>query len=185
MKVNLEIALKLLTLPRTLGVHPELNEPVIARDGRFGPTFSVVRDSQSLGCLSPIEVTFEEALHLLAQPKTLGRGRACGGQERTHQDHGSLSPVTGNPLQVLDGRYWSLRNRWRNQCQRSERHERRRIDAHPSPRFASSRAALGGSKKKKVAKAGAKKVAKKAEPKAAKKAPAKKKAAKKASKKKS
>ena len=35
--VNLEMALKLLALPRVLGIHPETNQEVKADYGRFGP----------------------------------------------------------------------------------------------------------------------------------------------------
>ncbi|MGN6546922.1 MAG: type I DNA topoisomerase, partial [Aureliella sp.] len=102
--VNLDIALKLLSLPRDLGTHPEMQESIIARDGRFGPYIQCGSETRSLPAgLSPIDVTYEQALELLAQPKTTGRGRAAAKKEplKTFE----ASPVTGNPIQLLDGRY--------------------------------------------------------------------------------
>ncbi len=76
-EVTLDLALKLLSLPRTLGNHPESEEPVIARDGRFGPYIQCGSETRSLAGVSPLDVTFEQALALLAQPKTNARGRAA------------------------------------------------------------------------------------------------------------
>jgi DNA topoisomerase-1 len=47
-------------------------------------------------------VTLEQAVHLLAQPKTRGRGAAA---KREPLKVFEASPVTGKPVQLLDGRY--------------------------------------------------------------------------------
>jgi DNA topoisomerase-1 len=102
-EVTLEVALKLLSLPRTLGDHPEKGEPVIAQNGRFGPYIKCGDETRSLPAgLSPLDVTLEQALALLALPKTRGRGRAAPREPiRTLP----ASPVTKQPIQLLDGRY--------------------------------------------------------------------------------
>ena len=101
--VNLETALKLLSLPRNLGTHPEMNEPVIAHNGRFGPYIKCGAETRSLPAeISLLEVTLEQAQELLAQPKTRGRGGAAPREPLKVFDK---SPVTDEPVRLLDGRY--------------------------------------------------------------------------------
>jgi DNA topoisomerase-1 len=101
--VDLQTALKLLSLPRTLGNHPQNGEPIVAHNGRFGPYVKWGEETRSLPSgVSPIEVTLNEALALLAQPKSRGRQAAAKREPLKVFDK---SPVTGNPVQLLDGRY--------------------------------------------------------------------------------
>jgi DNA topoisomerase-1 len=53
--------------------------------------------------LSPLDVTLDQAVHLLAQPKAQGRGRAAAKREPLKVF--DASPVTGQKVQLLDGRY--------------------------------------------------------------------------------
>jgi DNA topoisomerase I len=100
--VTLEVALKLLSLPRTLGEHPQTHEPVVAQNGRYGPFIKCGNETRSLpDSLSPLEVTLEQALQLLAQPKG-GRGRGASKEPLKVFD---ASPVTGQPVRLLAGRY--------------------------------------------------------------------------------
>jgi len=100
-EVDLETALRLLSLPRTLGVHPETNEPVVASNGRYGPYVKCGKETRRLpdGC-SPLDITLKEALHLLAQPKPL-RGSRSSEPLRQFDP----SPVTGQPVRLLKGRF--------------------------------------------------------------------------------
>ncbi len=101
--VTLEVALKLLTLPRTLGEHPQTSEPVVAHNGRYGPYVKSGDETRSLpDGLSPLDVTLEQALQLLAQPKVRGRGRGASKEPVKVFD---ASPVTGQPVRLLQGRY--------------------------------------------------------------------------------
>ncbi|EAQ78861.1 type I DNA topoisomerase [Blastopirellula marina] len=100
--VTLEIALKLLSLPREVGVHPESKEPIIAQNGRFGPYIKCGADTRSLGDVSPLDVTMEQSITLLSQPKTGGRGRAAPKEPIKTFD---ASPVTEEPIKLLEGRY--------------------------------------------------------------------------------
>jgi DNA topoisomerase I len=93
--VTLETALKLLELPRELGIHPELKEPVIANVGRFGPYVGVGREFRSIKKGDdPYTITLERALEMLNQPKTLPKGVTLA---RTLGKH----PKTGKELQIL------------------------------------------------------------------------------------
>jgi DNA topoisomerase-1 len=101
--VTLEVALKLLSLPRELGIRPESGNPVVAYNGRFGPYIKSGDDTRSLPAgLSPLEVTLEQALELLAQPKAARRGFGRVKEPIKVYDE---SPITKQKVQLLDGRY--------------------------------------------------------------------------------
>lgn len=103
-EIDLATALKLLSLPRKLGDHPQHGEAVTAYNGRFGPYVKCGEETRSLPAgLSPLEVTLDEAVQLLAQPKAAGRGRAAAKREPLKVFE--ASPITGQPVQLLDGRY--------------------------------------------------------------------------------
>jgi DNA topoisomerase-1 len=73
--VTLEDALVYLSLPRTLGTHPETNEPITASVGRFGPYIVHQKDFRSLKTDDVYKITHGRALEILAEPKKVGRGR--------------------------------------------------------------------------------------------------------------
>ena len=101
-QIDLETALKLLSLPRTLGEHPESGKPVVARNGRFGPYVTCEDETRSLSDgLSPLDVTLEQALHLLSQPKSR-RGAAV---RKEPVKEFEPSPVTNQPIRLMQGRY--------------------------------------------------------------------------------
>ncbi len=103
--VNLETALALLSLPKTLGVDPDNgDEPVVVSNGRFGPYVKRGSESRSLPAdVSPLEVTLEQALELLAKPKYGGRGGASKKTEPLRLFE--KSPVTGNEVRLMPGRF--------------------------------------------------------------------------------
>jgi DNA topoisomerase-1 len=69
-EVTLEAALKLLSLPRTLGNHPESGLPVTANNGRFGPYVAHNGEFRSLKKSDDLfEVTLARALELFAEEK--------------------------------------------------------------------------------------------------------------------
>jgi DNA topoisomerase-1 len=97
--VTLDDALRLLSLPRTLG---EVDgEPVTVQNGRYGPYVKRGTDSRSLGSEEEMfTVTLEQAQALLAQPKARGRAAAAPPLRELGND-----PATGKPMLVKDGRF--------------------------------------------------------------------------------
>ncbi|MDB5224914.1 MAG: topA [Candidatus Adlerbacteria bacterium] len=72
-EVTLEEALKYLSLPRTLGTHPETGENIIANVGRFGPyiahTTKPKPDFRSLKTDDVYKITLQRALEILKEEK--------------------------------------------------------------------------------------------------------------------
>ena len=102
-QITVETALSLLSLPRELGVHPQTGEKITAYNGRFGPYVKSGEETRSLPAdMSPLTVTFEQAIELLAQPKKQRRG--FGAPKEPLKVLGT-SPVTKQEVKLLEGRY--------------------------------------------------------------------------------
>ena len=106
-QVTLDLAVKLLALPRTLGEHPDTGNRVFVNTGRFGPYVCHVKgngdkdDNRSLKSSDdPYTITLERALELLAQPKTL-RGAAAAKVLKSLGQH----PDDSETIEILDGKY--------------------------------------------------------------------------------
>ena len=68
--LDLDTALKLLALPRVIGVDPETGNNITAQNGKFGPYLKKGTDSRSLSSEDQIfSLTLEEALEIYKQPK--------------------------------------------------------------------------------------------------------------------
>lgn len=75
-EVTLEDALKYLSLPRELGIHPQTGETVSANVGRFGPYIVHQKDFRSLKSPDdPYTIELSRALEILAEEKKVRRGR--------------------------------------------------------------------------------------------------------------
>jgi DNA topoisomerase I len=99
--VTLDDALRLLTLPRLVGVHPEDGQEITAQNGRYGPYLKKGTDSRSLTAEEQIfDVTLEEAVAIYALPKQRGRAAAAPPLRELGAD-----PVSGAPILVKDGRF--------------------------------------------------------------------------------
>ena len=98
--ITLEDALKLLSLPRVVGVDPADGVAIVAQNGRYGPYLTKDKDSRSLGSEAEIfTVTLEQALALFAQPKQRrGRGQAKPPLRELGND-----PTTGLPIVIKEG----------------------------------------------------------------------------------
>jgi DNA topoisomerase-1 len=97
--VTLEDAVKLLSLPRTIGEAE--GEEVVAANGRYGPYVKKGKETRSLQSEDQLfTVTLDEALALLAQPRARGRRAAAPPLKELGPD-----PASGKPVVVKDGRY--------------------------------------------------------------------------------
>ncbi|HME15453.1 MAG TPA: type I DNA topoisomerase [Mycobacterium sp.] len=100
--VTLDDALRLLSLPRVVGVDPDSSEEITAQNGRYGPYLKRGTDSRSLATEDQIfEITLEEALKIYAEPKRRGRqGVAAPPLRELGND-----PASGKPMVIKDGRF--------------------------------------------------------------------------------
>ncbi|KAA5545559.1 type I DNA topoisomerase [Roseiconus nitratireducens] len=171
--LTLEMACKLLQLPRTLGNFPDNDKPIQAFDGRYGPYVKCEKETRSLpDGVSPLEVTLDEAIKLLREPKR--RGRAA--PKEPIKVFEKKSPVTDGEVKVLDGRYGPYVTDGDTNASLPKGTDPKELSFEAAIDLLAERAAKGGSKKKKKKKATKKKATKK---KAAKKKSAKKKTTKK------
>jgi DNA topoisomerase-1 len=98
--VTIEEALKLLTLPRTVGAAPD-GEEIQALNGRYGPYLKKGTDSRSLESEDKLfTTTLDEALAIFAQPKQRGRRAAAAPLKELGAD-----PVTQGQVTVREGRF--------------------------------------------------------------------------------
>jgi DNA topoisomerase I len=167
--VTLDDALKLLSLPRVVGVDPSNNEEITAQNGRYGPYLKRGTDSRSLATEDQMfTVTLDEALKIYAEPKRRGRQGAATPPLR---ELGNDS-VSEKPMVIKDGRFGPYVTDGETNASLRKGDDVLSITDARASELLADRRARGPVKKK----APAKKAVKKA---AAKKAPAKK-AAKKA-----
>ena len=98
--IDLDTALKLLELPRVVGVDPATDEEITAQNGRFGPYLKKGADSRSLESEQQIfDIDLDQALAIYAQPK-YGARRASSALAEFDAD-----PVSGKPIRIRDGRF--------------------------------------------------------------------------------
>lgn len=100
--VTLEDALKLLSLPRVVGVDPSSNEEITAQNGRYGPYLKRGTDSRSLATEDQMfTITLDEALKIYSEPKRSGRQAASAPPLRELGN----DPASGKPMVIKDGRF--------------------------------------------------------------------------------
>src|SRR5215208_1297931 len=100
--VTLEDALRLLSLPRVVGVDPNTNEEITAQNGRYGPYLKRGTDSRSLATEEQMfDITLDEALKIYSEPKRRAGQRASTPPLR---ELGADS-ATGKPIVIKDGRF--------------------------------------------------------------------------------
>jgi DNA topoisomerase I len=97
--MTLDRAVGLLSLPRTVGTHPESGEPITAGLGRFGPYLKHGDAYKSLrGDDDVLTIGLNRAVSLLAEPSKGGRRTPPG---KTLGNH----PADGEPITLHSGRY--------------------------------------------------------------------------------
>lgn len=108
--VTMELATKLLSLPRTLGTHPESGSEVVTNIGRFGPFVVCDKEFRSLKKEDDVyTITLDRALELLAEEKKGQRGASKilkdFGSVAVAPEKKSASSPSMKKLAILDGRY--------------------------------------------------------------------------------
>jgi len=99
--ITIDDALRLLSLPRVVGVDPESGVEITAQNGRYGPYLKKGTDSRTLPSEEAMfTVTLDEALELYKQPKR-GRGATATPPLRELGE----DPTSGKPIVVKDGRF--------------------------------------------------------------------------------
>ncbi|MFN8097695.1 MAG: type I DNA topoisomerase [Dermatophilaceae bacterium] len=99
--VDLETAVRLLSLPRVVGTHPGTGEEITAQNGRYGPYLKMGTDSRSLTSEEQLlEISLDQAIAIYAEPKVRGRAAA----KPPLRDLGA-DPVSGRGVTVKDGRF--------------------------------------------------------------------------------
>lgn len=100
--IDLEAALKLLSLPRTLGRDPRTGAEVVSANGRYGPFVKSGDDIRSIPeGTSPLDISLPEALEILSREKPSRRRAARAEPLKVLGGH----PVTSKEVRVLSGRY--------------------------------------------------------------------------------
>ena len=102
-EVRLDVALKLLALPRLLG-HDADGEEIRAYQGRYGPYIKRGGDTRSLEAGDDLlAIGLDRALKLLATEKR--RGRGSKGTAKPLKVFPKVEALDGADVRILDGRY--------------------------------------------------------------------------------
>ncbi|MCH8204937.1 MAG: type I DNA topoisomerase [Candidatus Hydrogenedentes bacterium] len=99
-EVDVATAVRLLSLPRELGKHPDTGEPVIATTGRYGPYIKCDTETRTVPAEDDVyAIGFERALKLLAEPK-----RSRRTSKKVLKTLGT-DAETEKAIEVCEGRY--------------------------------------------------------------------------------
>ncbi|HEX4294833.1 MAG TPA: type I DNA topoisomerase [Rhizomicrobium sp.] len=146
--VDLELAIKLLSLPREVGKHPETGEPITANFGRFGPY--VQHEKQYASLESPEDVFtigLNHAVTLIAERKAKGFKRR--GPEPLREL--GPDPTTGEMIKVMKGRYGAYVTDGTTNATIPNEGDPNDVTLAGAIELIAARAAKGGTKKKKKA----------------------------------
>ncbi|MCB1380317.1 MAG: type I DNA topoisomerase [Alphaproteobacteria bacterium] len=100
--IDLDTALKLLSLPREVGIHPETGKPIVANFGRFGPFILHDGTYANLDSAEDVfSVGINRAVDVLAEKKAKGFSRPKPGALKDLGPH----PEGGGNIQIMSGRY--------------------------------------------------------------------------------
>ncbi len=101
--IDLDRAVKILSLPREIGKHPDDGEPIVAGIGRFGPYVKHGKIYANIDAGEDVlTVGLNRAVTLIEEKKANpGKGRRFGDPGRSIGDH----PSKGGAILVKNGRY--------------------------------------------------------------------------------
>ena len=99
--MTLDYALRLLSLPRLVGKHPETGEDITADLGRYGPYLKHGKQSASLETVDEIfEIGVNRAVTVIAEKKSKAPARGSSVIKELGEH-----PDDGKPVNVMNGRY--------------------------------------------------------------------------------
>ncbi len=174
--VTLDDAVKLLSLPRVIGVDPADGVEITAQNGRFGPYIKKGTDSRSIDAESQLfTITLEQALAVLAEPK-----RRRGQKSTAPLKIVGVDPATDKEVQLKEGRFGPYVTDGESNASLRKGDDPETISIERASELLADRRARGPVTKKKATKKKATKKKATRKKATAKKATAKKKAAKKA-----
>ena len=171
--IDLEQALRLLSLPREVGTHPETQTPIVANFGRFGPF--ILHDGVYANLESAEDVFtigLNRAVDILAEKRARGPSkRARPGALRDLGEH-----PAGGKIEIMGGKYGAYVKHGKINATIPPEMTPETITVEQAIQLIAERAEKTGKKvpKAKAAKKSAKKAVKKADIPAARKAPTKK-----------
>ena len=153
--VDLAMAVRLLSLPRTVGTHPESGKPITASIGKYGPYLAHDGSYARLASTAEVfETGMNAAVVKLAEPKGPRRGAAAALRELgTH-------PITGAAIKLMEGRFGPYVTDGTTNATLPKAKDPQTITAAEGAALIDARAAAGPAKKK-GKKAPAKKTARK------------------------
>lgn len=103
--VTLDMALKLLALPRVVGLHPDSGKEILAGLGRFGPyllhdgAYTKLKDA-----MEAIEIGINHAVQKIAEADARRKGPRQRAELKVLREVGK-HPDDGEVINVIDGRY--------------------------------------------------------------------------------
>jgi DNA topoisomerase-1 len=101
-EVTMEVATKLLSLPRVVGIDPNDGVEITAQSGRYGPYITKAKDSRTLSAHDEIfTISLDQALALLAEPRKFGRR---GPAKPPLREFGN-DPISARPVVAKDGKF--------------------------------------------------------------------------------
>jgi len=171
-ELDLDWAVKLLNLPRTIGNHPETGNPITASIGRYGPYLAHDGKYARLASTTEVFETGMNAAVVKLAEAAAGGGRPQRGSREPLKVLGA-HPVSGAEIKLMEGRYGAYLTDGTTNATLPKTVDQAALTLDEAVQLIDAKAAAGPAKKKGGRKAPAKKApAKKAAPK--KKAAAKK-----------
>ncbi|MGI4731900.1 MAG: type I DNA topoisomerase [Janthinobacterium lividum] len=167
-ELTLELALKLLSLPRTVGTHPESGEPIVAAIGRYGPYLQHAGKYARLSSTAEVFETGMNAAVVKLAEAAAGGGRPQRGAARAPLKELGAHPRTGAEMKLMEGRYGAYVTDGTTNATLPKSIEPAALTAEEAAQLLDARAAAAPPPKKKVVKKAAvnKAPAKAASPKA-------------------